>query len=596
MGTRPIQQVRTAAARESLISNGLLAGAVHQPGISETIVRSWRRSLAGEVQTNRDLEVRYVNNIDPDSLLIRASTPIINRLEHDLAGINVAMVLSDESGQIILRRTHDRTQTKQLDGASAAQGFDFSEMSIGTNGLGTVLEEKKPVFVRGAEHYSELLEGFSCAGVPIKSHLSGRVLGAFSFACSVGATSSLMSALTLDAGRQIESRLLALASQSEQRLMRIYTALERRHRGPLVVLSRRTILANSIGLAYINTETHAHLWEMLSRHDWRGTPLSLTLQTPVGEVGCVADRVDGAGQSAYFALEIMPQTVPSRFRVRRGDTGTHGEHHRSSYVGAQLRQVADIGEILALSGPTGSGKFHTARDFVTHHLNVDPPFVLDVATFALEIDATWFREANAALAQGKVVILRRLQDLAPSDVTKVRHLADISVAGDTRLILTFDPDTAPGHVTTLVDQIATVVEIPALALMRDDIVLFVRVMVAGFPEPLNATTLSSQAMQALMRWKWSGNLAELRKTLLSLAQRKRGGLVQLADLPAQLVESARMRKLTPIENAERGAIVAALANANGNRSAAARSLGIGRTTLYRKIRVHRIDESDASGV
>ncbi|PRZ41713.1 transcriptional regulator of acetoin/glycerol metabolism [Antricoccus suffuscus] len=559
----------------------------------ETIVRSWRRSLASAVPHDGEVRVRYVNNIDPESLLIRAATPVLDRLEHDLADVNVAMVLSDQSGQIILRRTRDRTQTRKFDRASAAQGFDYSELSIGTNGLGTVLEEKKPVFVRGAEHYSELLADLSCAGVPIKSPISGRVLGAFSFACSIGATSPLMSALTLDAGRQIESRLLSLASESEQHLMRIYTARERRHRGPLVVLSRRTILANSLGLAYINTETHAQLWEMLSGHDWVGT-LPLTLQTAVGEVGCVAERVDGVGQSAYYSLEIMPQAALPRFQVSRGDSsGGEARHHRLPHVEEQLRQVAQMGENLALCGPTGAGKLHIARDFVEQHLGATAPMTLDVTAFALGDGASWFKDASGRLAGGGTLVLRHLQDLPSTDVTKVRHLAETASSGDGRLVVTADPDSAPAHVGALIGQIATVVEIPALAAMREDIVPFVRAMVAGFPEPLNAMTLSSQAMQALMRWTWPGNLAELHRTLLALAQRKRGGLVQLTDLPVQLVESVQARQRTPIENAEREAIVAALASANGNRSEAARSLGIGRTTLYRKIRVHHIDESEA---
>lgn len=594
MGSRPIQQARTAAARESLIREGLFAEVVNQPGVPDAIVRSWRRSLASSVPYGGGVEVRYVNNIDPDSLLIRAATPVLDRLENDLADVSVAMVLSDESGQIILRRTRDPAQARRFDRASAAQGFDYSELSIGTNGLGTVLEEKKPVFVRGAEHYSELLADLSCAGVPIKSPISGRVLGAFSFACSIGVTSPLMGALTLDAGRQIESRLLSLASESEQHLMRIYTARERRHRGPLVVLSERTILANSLGLAYIDTATHAQLWETLSTYDWAG-PVLLPLQTAAGEVGCLAERVDGVGQSAYYSLEILPRSTPSRFQLARGDSsGSAVRHHRLPYISEQLRQVAEMDEILALSGPTGAGKLHIARDFVEQHPGTTAPLTLDVAAFSLDSGAAWFKEATASLERGRAVILRHLQDLEPTDVTKVRHLADTAASGGARLVVTVDL-AAPAHVGVLIGQIATVVEIPALAAMREEIVPFVRAMVAGFPDSLNAMTLSSQAMQAMMRWQWPGNLAELHKTLLALARRKRGGLVQLTDLPGQLVESAQSRERTPIEHAEREAIVAALANAHGNRSAAAVSLGIGRTTLYRKIRVHHIDESEAEG-
>ena len=56
-----------------------------------------------------------------------------------------------------------------------------------------------------------------------------------------------------------------------------------------------------------------------------------------------------------------------------------------------------------------------------------------------------------------------------------------------------------------------------------------------------------------------------------------------------------MRALSGIELAECDAIVAALRRANGNRAAAARDLGIGRTTLYRKLRAYRIDTGSLTG-
>ena len=120
-----------------------------------------------------------------------------------------------------------------------------------------------------------------------------------------------------------------------------------------------------------------------------------------------------------------------------------------------------------------------------------------------------------------------------------------------------------------------------------------RAIIAGLPDPLNGTTLSSRAMQALMRWKWLGNLAELEKTLQGVARRRQGGLVQIGDLPARFIEAAQHRKLTPIETAERDAVIAALTQTQGNRSVAAKILGIGRTTLYRKIRTYHIDDSEA---
>ncbi len=59
---------------------------------------------------------------------------------------------------------------------------DFSEESIGTNGLGTPMQEGSAVFVRGAAHFNEALESLACAGVGIRHPVTGRVIGSLSLA------------------------------------------------------------------------------------------------------------------------------------------------------------------------------------------------------------------------------------------------------------------------------------------------------------------------------------------------------------------------------------------------------------------------------
>jgi transcriptional regulator of acetoin/glycerol metabolism len=85
-----------------------------------------------------------------------------------------------------------------------------------------------------------------------------------------------------------------------------------------------------------------------------------------------------------------------------------------------------------------------------------------------------------------------------------------------------------------------------------------------------------------MSWHWPGNLAELDTTVGGLARRARGGIVEADDLPEELRHPRRAHSL--MESAEREAVAAALRAAHGNRSRAAGALGIGRTTLYRKMR------------
>jgi transcriptional regulator of acetoin/glycerol metabolism len=102
------------------------------------------------------------------------------------------------------------------------------------------------------------------------------------------------------------------------------------------------------------------------------------------------------------------------------------------------------------------------------------------------------------------------------------------------------------------------------------------------PAPESATRFTPAVWDLLMSWHWPGNLAELRNTIGLLARRAGGGTVGTDDLPDELRASRRTAGL--LESAEREAVAEALRAAGGNRSRAARALGIGRNTLDRKMR------------
>jgi transcriptional regulator of acetoin/glycerol metabolism len=94
-------------------------------------------------------------------------------------------------------------------------------------------------------------------------------------------------------------------------------------------------------------------------------------------------------------------------------------------------------------------------------------------------------------------------------------------------------------------------------------------------------------MHLLMRATWSGNVPQLWQVLKSVAQRRRTGAIQPADLPAEYRAVAR-RPLNRLEAMERDAIVHSLEDADGNKIRAARLLGMSRATLYRKIHEYGI--------
>jgi transcriptional regulator of acetoin/glycerol metabolism len=100
------------------------------------------------------------------------------------------------------------------------------------------------------------------------------------------------------------------------------------------------------------------------------------------------------------------------------------------------------------------------------------------------------------------------------------------------------------------------------------------------------------AVQALSRLDWPGNVAALEALVRRLvAHRRGGGYVGAGDLPADVVAGTARRRLAALEQAEAKAILEAMRAAGGNKQRAAESLGIARSTLYRKVRALGLDLS-----
>ena len=100
--------------------------------------------------------------------------------------------------------------------------------------------------------------------------------------------------------------------------------------------------------------------------------------------------------------------------------------------------------------------------------------------------------------------------------------------------------------------------------------------------------VSSDALQALMRSPWPGNVRQLAAVVRSAIAGRSCGTIGLADLPIDVIEG-KASTFTTFEKAEYQAIVQALKFADGNKKVAAAELGIARSTLYRKLRSYRID-------
>ncbi|MBI4459257.1 MAG: sigma-54-dependent Fis family transcriptional regulator [Acidobacteria bacterium] len=113
------------------------------------------------------------------------------------------------------------------------------------------------------------------------------------------------------------------------------------------------------------------------------------------------------------------------------------------------------------------------------------------------------------------------------------------------------------------------------------------------PERHERWTLSSEALDKLLAYDWPGNVRELENCLERAITLGSGPLIRALDLPSNIqvpLPSATVglpESVIPLEEMERQSILRALAGAGGDKLLAARLLGIGKTTLYRKLRKYQ---------
>jgi PAS domain S-box-containing protein len=103
--------------------------------------------------------------------------------------------------------------------------------------------------------------------------------------------------------------------------------------------------------------------------------------------------------------------------------------------------------------------------------------------------------------------------------------------------------------------------------------------------------LSPAAMEAFESFRWPGNVRQLINTLEYAAITCKGDTIDLADLPEYLLNSEpAFKPVLPVKHyRDRERIIAALRKFNGNRTMAARHLGISRVTLWKIIKEFKIE-------
>ncbi len=298
------------------------------------------------------------------------------------------------------------------------------------------------------------------------------------------------------------------------------------------------------------------------------------------------------------------------------------QSHRMLELFKILPTIAESSSTVLIEGESGTGKELFARAIHSLSLRKDKPFVavscgaipetlLESELFGYKAgaftDAKKDKPGRFALAEGGTVFLDEIGDISPA--VQVRLLRVLQervyeplggiepVKADVRIVAATNRDlsqliTEGKFRQDLFYRINVVkLKLPPLRERREDIPLLVEHFIARFNRLRNKaiTGVTDEVLASLLAHDYPGNVRELENTIEHCFVLCPAGIIETRHLPPGFRTSvsadfSKEAGPTNLEQMEKILIADALRRNNGNRAAAARELGIHKSTLFRKIK------------
>jgi len=326
---------------------------------------------------------------------------------------------------------------------------------------------------------------------------------------------------------------------------------------------------------------------------------------------------------------LMRQENVRLREVLKGDSGLMaiiGSSPAIKDLFAMVHKVAPIDCNILIQGGSGTGKTMVAR--AIHQLSPrrDFPFVVfNCGGFTDElITSELFGYERGAFtgaiatrigllesAMGGTVFLDEIGEMPLSMQVKLLHVIqerqilrvggtqpidlDIRIVAATNKDLQHELEAGTFREDLFYRLNVISIVLPSLAERREDIPLLVRYFLEKYSLAFHkqVSGVQPQALHILTSYHYPGNVRELENIIERAVALTEHGEIGVQDLPRDLqhldFDTIEGEGLVPLEEMERRYIVKVLENTGYNKVLAARILGIPRTTLWRKLKMHKLE-------
>jgi DNA-binding NtrC family response regulator len=336
-----------------------------------------------------------------------------------------------------------------------------------------------------------------------------------------------------------------------------------------------------------------------------------------------------AQASRKLSIAHARQTTASR-EERFLFKGVRGKNAAMQSIFEVLRRVAPTNISVLIEGKSGTGKELLARAIHNNSNRRDKPFrpVNCAGLTETLLESELFGHAKGAftgaitdrkglfeIADKGTMFLDEIGDMPPSMQAKILRVIEDGavipvgsnkpIVVDVRIISATNQD-----LTKLVDErkfrqdlyfrIKGVnISLPALRERAEDIPDLVEFFLQEAIEETGSKVdgITDAAMTVLSNYDWPGNIRQLKNVIRTMVVMCDRDMLDVQDIPPDIAQGPQLSTTArppaglgdvSLNELEKQAIIETLTKTNGNREKAAKILGIGERTLYRKIKEYNL--------
>lgn len=594
----------------------------------------------------RGIDLRH--QLELSNELMQVSEPIIDQLLSSVKETGFIIVLTDAQGCILIIKGGDKTieATKEL---NMVPGAVMSEESIGTNAMGTAIREDEAVQITAKEHFISIYHQWTCSAAPI--HFEGKIIGSLNLTGSADQVHLHTLGLVQAAVDAIENKLISNKVQSELEASNRYAfaMMNNLAYGVFAIdLNDEILWVNDSACRIINIRRTNLLYKPIKEFvpAWNQIINTLLNEKPFIDQECklnVKDLKERFLFNSYLIRsennEILGYLLTFRqyskmLKLVNKYTGLQANYTFDDITAKSksmsdlvnyAKTVANSPSTILITGESGTGKevfaqaLHNASErseaaFVAVNCGAISPTLIESELFGYEEGA--FTGAKKGGRPGKfelassgtifldeigemsldmqVKLLRVLQEgevtrLGGDNSTKI----DVRIIAATNKNLEAEVEENRFRLDLYYRLNVIPIHIPALRDRREDIIPLWQHFVSTKATKLNKPVpeLTQEVFDKLMSYSWPGNIRELENFVEKLVNV--GGSPELFDATKESTQTkiegiTITKKIISLEEVEKDAIQFAIDQLNGNISQVAKQLGLGRNTLYAKMKKYNI--------